>query len=65
MKSTVRTVSGVICTEAEAGLVKTNGVTMLPHEAVLVASELVRAAQQAEFLAAGQRVFGQGLEVHP
>ena len=51
MKSTIRTTSGVVTVQAEAGLVKSNGATLLPHEAVLIASELVRCARRAEALA--------------
>ena len=51
MKSTVRTVSGAVTIQAQPGVIVSNGVTMLPHEAMLIASELERAARRAELLA--------------
>jgi len=47
MKSTICTEAGRIVIEASAGRVTSNGVTVLPHEAFLIACELQRAAESA------------------
>jgi len=52
MKSTICTVSGAILIQATPGVVLSNGVPLLPHEAMLIAGELERAARAAERLAA-------------
>lgn len=56
MKSTIRTEAGVANIEAQTGRVSFNGASMLPHEAVLVGSELMRAAKVADDKAAGVAV---------
>ena len=48
MKSTIRTEAGVATIEAAIGRVSFNGASMLPHEATLLGSELVRVAGVAD-----------------
>ena len=48
MKSTIRTEAGVATLEAEVGRVAFNGGSMLPHEAALLGSELIRIAERAD-----------------
>jgi hypothetical protein len=47
MKSTIRTEAGAATIEAQTGRVAFNGASMLPHEAALIGSELMRAATAA------------------
>lgn len=51
MKSTIHTEAGVANIEATTGCVWLNDSSMLPHEAVLLAGELERAAIKADRLA--------------
>jgi hypothetical protein len=51
MKSTICTEAGRVVIQARAGRVESNGIELLPHEAMLIASELHRAAVQADQLA--------------
>ena len=48
MKSTINTEAGIARIEAVTGRVEFNGGSMLPHEAMLVGSELMRAASAAD-----------------
>jgi hypothetical protein len=56
LKTTIATEAGRIVVEASAGRVTSNGHALLPHEAFLVGSELMRAAERADVLAARQRI---------
>jgi hypothetical protein len=56
MKTTLRTTAGVIDIQAAAGLVKSNGATLLPHEAMLLAGALEDAARAADRLATAARL---------
>lgn len=47
MKATVKTMSGPVGIESAPGLVFTNGVVMLPHEAQMLATALEQAAESA------------------
>ncbi len=47
MKSTIRTEAGCAVIQAMIGRVQFNSGSMLPHEAMLVGSELQRAAEKA------------------
>jgi hypothetical protein len=47
-RSTINTEAGKLVIEPGVGRVVINGASMLPHEAMLVASELERAARAAQ-----------------
>lgn len=51
MRSTINTGIGPAVLQALPGAVQFNGAALLPHEAMLIASELERMAKQADKLA--------------
>lgn len=48
MKSTIHTSAGIAKIESGVGLITFNGAKLLPHEAMLLAGEIERAAVKAQ-----------------